>query len=194
MIIDRLDLDRQTPLWFAMQATQRREVRAQELLREDGVESFVPMSSAVEIKGGRKSLVVKPAIANLMFVHASINYMQDVKLRVPFLQFKYTTEGGLYRPMVVPEKQMEDFIKLYDSTPQEELTFLDPSDPALLKGERVKIHSKGSMLDGVEGRLVKIKGRRNRQLSISAGNLITVVAAIDIDLVEVIKEIKQKQK
>ncbi len=187
MIIDRLDIAPDVPVWFAMQATQRREFIAQNRLREDGIDSFIPMRNNVVIKNGRKELGLVPVISNLMFVYASKNYMREVQSKIPFLQFKCRTEGGLYYPIVVPTKEMEDFIKLYQTADREKMLFLDPSDPAITSGQRVRIHSRGDKLDGLEGTLIKVSGKRNRQFSISIGGITALATAVDIDLLEVLE-------
>ncbi len=187
MIIDRLDIDPETPVWFAMQATQRREFTAQQLLKVDNIESFIPMRKSAIIKGGRKQIGLVPVISNLMFVYAPKSYMREIKSKIPYIQFKLRTEGGLYYPITVPQKQMDDFKKVYDATDKEKIMFFSPSDPALKIGKKVRIHKHGGDLDGVEGVLVTVAGKRNRKLSVSIGDLTTIVTDINSDLIEVIE-------
>lgn len=184
MIIDRLDIDPDIPVWFVMQATQRRELGAQVKLREDNIDSFIPMHNILIVKNGQKRLELVPVISNLMFVYASKNYMRDIKSKIPFMQFKHTTEGGLYYPMVVSTKQMADFRKVYEATESDKMKFFSPGDPSIKSGKRVRIHKQGGELDGVEGKLVTVAGRRNRQLSIELGNFTTLVTEINVDLIE----------
>ncbi|MFI3282593.1 MAG: UpxY family transcription antiterminator [Rikenellaceae bacterium] len=186
MIIDRVNTPPNESVWFAMQATHNREQKAQERLQRDGIESFVPMCTKIEGRGRVKKMVAAPAVPNLMFVHAPISYMRDIKSNIPYLQFKYEVEQGSYRPIVVPTKEMEDFMTLYNSSELTQKRYLDPYDPSLSKGERVRLHCGSSAIDGIEGVLVKIKGRRERQLAISVGNFVTLIAAVDIDVVEIV--------
>ncbi len=187
MIIDRLDIDSDTPMWFAMQATRKREFLAQEILKKDDIDSFIPIHSVPVVRNGRKKLERVPVISNLLFVYAPKSYMRDIKSKIPYIQFKYRTEGGVYYPITVPAKQMDDFIKLYNSTDQEKIMFFTPNDPAVSVGKRVRIHKHGGDLDGVEGVLVTITGKRNRKLAISIGALTTIVTDVNSDLIEVIE-------
>ncbi|MFR9592706.1 MAG: UpxY family transcription antiterminator [Rikenellaceae bacterium] len=187
MVVDRLDIDPNTPVWFAMQATRSREFMAQKELKKDNIDSFIPMCNRPVVNNGRKQLELVPVISNLMFVYAPKSYMRDIKSKIPYIQFKHRTEGGLYYPIVVPTKQMCDFIKVYDATDQEKLLFYSPNDPALKAGKKVRIHKQGGSLDGVEGVLVTVVGKRKRQLSLSIGDLTTLVTDINSDLIEIIE-------
>ncbi len=185
-MINRLKLDPNLPVWFAMRATRKREIKTQEYLKEEGVDSFIPMRMETTVVRGKKQRLLKPVISNMIFVFDTPKHIVEVRERVPFLQFQTKVEQKLSYPITIPTKDMVDFIKLYQTTAIEDLTYLDPSDPKLKLGKRVKIHSHGAPLDGVEGRLVKIEGRRNRQFTISVGELIVVAAAVDIDIIEVL--------
>lgn len=186
MVVDRLQLDPNECVWFAMRATCKREKKAQDFLVKEGVKSFIPMCKRVVVKGGRKQHLLTPAASNLIFVYTSPLIIKEIKLRIPYLQYQYEIKEKLSYPIIVPTEQMENFIKLYEAIDIEELTFLDPNNPNLKEGKKVRIHSNGGVLDGVEGKLVKIEGKRNRQLSVSIDGFVVVITAINIDLIELI--------
>ncbi len=187
MVIDRLDIDPDTPVWFAMQATRKREFAAQDKLREDNIDSFIPMRYAMVVKDRRKQIDLVPVIANLMFIYAPKSYMREIKSKIPYIQFKHRTEGGLYYPITVPTKQMSDFIKVYEATDRDKMMFYSPNDPALKIGKKVRIHKYNGELDTVEGELVTVAGKRKRQLSLTIGDMTTLVTDINSDLIEIIE-------
>lgn len=186
MVVDRLQLDSNAQVWFAMRATCKREKKAQELLAKDGIKSFIPMCKKLMVKAGRKQYILTPAANNLIFVYVAPSIMKDIKLTIPYLQYQYEMREKQFYPIIVPTKQMEDFIKLYETIEIDKLTFLDPNNPNLKEGKKVRIHSNGGVLDGIEGKLVKIEGKRNKQLTVSIDGFIVVATAINIDLVEVL--------
>ncbi|MFI3240305.1 MAG: UpxY family transcription antiterminator [Bacteroidales bacterium] len=186
MVVDRLQLDPNVSVWFAMRATCKREKKAQDFLKKEGIKSFIPMCKKVLVKGGRKQYILTPAASNLIFVYISPLTIKNIKQRIPYLQYQYEIKEKLSFPIIVPTEQMENFIKLYETVDIEELTFLDPNNPNLKEGKRVRIHSNGGVLDGIEGKLVKIEGKRNRQLSVSIDGFVVVATAINIDLVEIL--------
>lgn len=187
MVIDRLDIDSNIPVWFAMQATRRREFVAQDKLKEDNIDSFIPMQYAMVVKNGRKQIDLVPVIANLLFVYASKSYMRDIKSKIPYIQFKHRTEGGLYYPITVPTKQMSDFIKVYDATDRDKIMFYTPNDPALKIGKKVRVHKYKGELDTVEGELVTVSGKRKRRISLTIGGITTLVTDLNSDLIEIIE-------
>ncbi len=185
-VVDRLKIGLDTPVWFTMQATYNRELKVKKYLDDIGVKSFIPMCYRVDEQGRSKRLTLSPAISNLIFIYSSVNTIKQLKLKFPYLQYKLSLQSGQYVPTVVPLKQMLDFLALYESIDLSKISYLNPDDPSLARAKKVKIHCKGGALDGVEGHLVKIEGKRNRQLSISIDQRIIIAAAVDIDLVEII--------
>lgn len=172
--------------WFAMRATFRREITARDLLEEKGISCFVPMHYAVREHRGRKMKVLEPVIHNLIFANAPKSQLQQVKQRIPFLQYMTRHLDGRNVPIVVPPKQMQDFMAVCN-TYSEELIFLKPEELNLKPGTKVRIH--GGPFDGLVGNFVKVVGKRNRRVVISIQNVIAVaVAEVKPDLLEVLDD------
>lgn len=172
--------------WFAMSAPYRRELKAQEYLQAKGIECYVPMINAlVERRNGTKSRKLIPAIHNLIFVHTSKEIIQDVKRGVDYLQYRTTPKNGKNIPIIVPDREMQQFIAITQAT-NEELIYLRPEEVNIEKGTKVRVH--GGVFDGTEGIFVKIKGKRKPQVVLLIQGL-TAVAMADIstDFIEIIK-------
>lgn len=165
----------ESPVWFAMSATFGRALKAKEFLESHSVRCFVPMKYEVFSTGkqGKKRKLV-PAISNLLFVHATRACIQTLKSEVSYLQYLTRSEGKRRVPIVVPERQMEQFITVCDSY-NEKLVYLNPSEINLEKGTPVQIL--GGPFDGVEGIFVKIEGVRNRRVVIQVSGIAAVVIA-----------------
>jgi hypothetical protein len=140
-----------------MRVTYHRELRIKQQLDALGIDSFVPMhyDLADSADGPRKTLV--PAIHNLIFVHASQEVLTRLKMhRKEFDPMRYMTKtcpDGHKELLYVPDRQMEDFIKVA-SVQDGSVIFLDVRDSANM-GRRVRITA--GRFKGVEGVIKRIK-------------------------------------
>ena len=158
-------------IWFAMRATYRREMIAKRALETYGVESFVPMRYELKIEGGRRKRRLVPAIHNLIFVHPEPKQLQAIKTRLSYLQYMIR-KGG--EKILVPDADMRRFMAVTESL-DEELTYYNPEELHLEKGQRVKIH--GGPCDGQEGVLVKLPGFRSRRVVVEIEGVMAVALA-----------------
>ena len=171
--------------WFAMRATYKRELVAQEYLQSKGIEVFVPMKSEIRVVRGIKRKMRVPAINSLIFVHAVKEELQQAKFGVEYLQYVTRKADGKNEPIIVPFAQMEAFMQVVQDDTIEK-TFHSPAEVDLALGTRVKIH--GGAFDGMEGKLVKVKGKRKKQFFIELQDLVAVNTVIEnLDLVEVVE-------
>ena len=138
-----------TPRWFAARAGNCQEIKAKEKLKKFGLEHFVPTAVTLVERRGRKVRVEKSLIGNLVFLRATkeeacalVNY------RGLPLHFIPDRCGG-NSMLEVPERQMEDFRRVFD------YSLAEGSDPTVLfaAGDRVRI-TKGD-LKGVEGQVLE---------------------------------------
>lgn len=185
--------DNDTPVWFAMSATFSRSLKVQEKLERKGVESYVPVRLGI-IKGkdghSRKALI--PVISNLIFVNVSWNSLVQIKKEIPILQMQTFPTQGRNVPIVVPRKQMEDFISVTSHLKENDegkgITYLNPEEINLMEGKRVRII--GGPFNNVEGVLMNTKGRgKRRELIVEIPHIIAARTTIkDYDLIEVVEE------
>ena len=174
-----------TPVWFAMSAPYRRELKAKEFLDRKGVECFVPMKETlVERPGGTKSRRMVPAIHNMIFVHTTKERIKELKQGVNFLQYHTRPVAGRNTPIIVPDRQMQQFIAVTTAA-NKDITYLRPEELDIAKGTKVRVH--GGVFDGTEGYFVKLQGKRSRRVVMLIEG-ITAVALTEIstDFIEVI--------
>lgn len=173
-------------VWFAMSAPYRRELKAKEYLQAKGIECFVPMVNAlVEKRSGAKIRKQVPAIHNLIFVHTSKNVIQEIKRGVDYLQYRTMPREGKNIPIIVPDRQMQQFIAV-TQTSNEELIYMRPEEVNIAKGTRVRVH--GGAFDGTEGVFVKIQGKRKpRVVLLIQGVAAVALAEISTEFIEIIK-------
>lgn len=172
--------------WFAMSATFRRELKARALLDDAGIECFIPMKyMAVTKRNGHRAKELVPAVHNLIFVHARQEEIQEIKKDIPFLQWLTHPSEGRNLPIIVPDRDMEQFIQVTRDS-NEKLVYLRPDEIDLRKGTPIRIL--GGPFNGIEGTFIKIQGHRNRRVVVMLKNIIGVaMAEITPDLIEVLE-------
>lgn len=171
--------------WFAMRATYRRELIARDYLIGRGIEVFVPLKKVVkEIRGIKRKLTV-PAINSLIFVHARKEELQEAKFGVDYLQYLTRKLDGRSIPIIVPDRQMEQFRQVVEDDTIDK-TFYAPEELDLAKGTKVRVH--GGPMDGIEGVLLKVKGKRARQFTMEVEGIVTLSTEVKLyHLVEVVE-------
>lgn len=172
--------------WFVMNA-YKSEYKAEEKLRgEGGLEYFIPKRYVKRKFQGKLRRVLVPVIPNLVFVHARYGEIEEFKLSCPFLRYATRRIDGENKIMKVPDGQMNDFIKVAGSY-AEDLVYYSPDELDLKKGTRVRVH--GGTFDGVEGTLLKVKGKRNKRVVICIKDVTAIsVAEFEPELLEVLGE------
>lgn len=160
------------PVWFAMRATYRRELKVKAQLEEMGMTTFVPMRYSVSGRGRQKKRELVPVIHNLIFVHAVPSLLQRVKESIPYLQYIVDTRSR--QKIVVPDVQMQRFIEIA-GTHDDHLIYLQPEELNLAKGTKVRIT--GGQFEGYEGVFVKVKGARDRRVVVQIQGVIALAMA-----------------
>ncbi len=182
--------DSEPILWFAMRATYHRELKLHNLLREKGVESFVPLeyreesvqpstearSGGRRVKRGGRRLV--PMIANYIFIRTTTRHLQQIKIETPYLRYVVDRER---QKITIPEEQMREFIRV-SSTNDRELIYIQPEQLDIRQGERVRVT--GGLFGGAQGTFVKIEGRRNRRFVVMLEGVMAVAAKVDSSMIE----------
>ena len=163
------------PAWFAMSATFGRELKAKTFLEGKSVKCFVPMKyQMVNDKKQGKIKKLVPAINNLIFVYTTKERIQALKSVAEYLQYLTKPVAGKNIPIVVPEDQMQQFIKVCN-THDDRLVYLAPNEINLEKGTPVKIV--GSAFDGVVGTFVKVDKSRKKRVVVMIQGLTAVMIA-----------------
>lgn len=166
--------------WFVMRVTYSRELKAQMFLKEAGVECFVPMICDRGEDGKRYI----PAIHNLVFVHTSRGFMDGYKRKMEeVIPLRYMMDRSTRMPMVVHDKEMEDFIRV-TADMDKGVLYLDNPSVVAEKGTPVEIVS--GPFKGVQGMLLRI--RRDRKVVLQLAGVVAVaVEGIPIEWCKVIE-------
>lgn len=174
--------------WYVLRAIFRKEEAVRDQLRRKGFRCYVPMCYRVDSLNGHKVRHLVPAIHELVFVHATYEAISDFKLRSKDTIYWLTrpVQGKTHREkIIVSDRDMDNFIRITEQT-ERSVTYFRPDEISLAKGDCIRIH--GGAFDGVEGVLMKVKGKREKQLVVSIPDLAVAAVSVKPDVVEVITQ------
>ena len=143
------DADKQ---WFVARVKHCQELAVRNMLLKLDIATFLPMRTVVRELRTRRLRVEVPAIRNLIFVHAS-KERACVAANDYGVPLWYIRDFETRSMLVVPDKQMEDFMFVMDLNPDGVCFDIEP----LTVGRKVKV-IKGE-LSGVEGEVATESNR-----------------------------------
>lgn len=138
--------------WFAARTRANQELSLRDSLKKRDVTHYLPTHIVIRRVKDRVKRVEVPIVNNLIFVRATkqqaFALVKDHALKLHYIRDSET--GSL---LVVPDKQMEDFMFVMDLSP----TAVRCCESACAPGDKVRI-IKGQ-LSGVEGEMVRVEGK-----------------------------------
>ena len=151
--IKRYMVDNKKINWYVAHTRVNQELWIKKKLDELGIENFLPQEEQVrETPLGRKLIRVL-LIHGLIFIHTdkvtSFSLINECSLNIVYLK---DIEG--HCSLIVPDKQMEDFMFLLDFSPDG----IEILNKDLKRGDRVRV-IKGP-LQGLVGELVRLRGHK----------------------------------
>lgn len=175
-------------VWFAIRVTYNRELKVKADLDARGITCFVPMQYRREERNGQMVKRLMPSVHNLIFINITPEEMAEYK-RTTALPIRYIMSRETHKPITVPNREMENFIKVA-GTHDEELIYLNPNPGDFSQGERVRII--GGMFAGAEGVFVRVKG--DRRVVINVPGVVAVATTfVHLSMIEKIYDPQPQQ-
>lgn len=147
------DLMKNPHYYWYVAVTYRKERIIKEELDKMNIKNFVPFRETVVERNGKKIKLSKLVIPGYVFIYSDRQQSIELTQKLNF-SMRYLKDPKTYQPVIVPEKQMQDFIFLL--TFPEEQTELVPCN--FKRGDRVRI-IKGDFA-GIEGELIRMKSHK----------------------------------
>lgn len=136
------------------------------------------------LKRGEKKRLLVPVVHNLIFIHSSRKSIDALKKQFESAApMRYMIDRATNSPIVVPDRQMQDFIAVA-GTMNEQLVYLKDVNAAVCKGDRVRVLE--GVFAGVEGEVLRIKRDRRVVVTIK-GVLAVAMAHIDSSFLQKIE-------
>lgn len=142
--------------WYAAYTNPRSEKQAYRLLREKGIETYLPLVKRLKQWSDRKKKVEEPLIRSYIFVKISEKEYFDVLNTQHIVRF-ITFEG---KAAPIPENQIDTLRKLLSTD-----TEVDVIDTPLEAGDPVVV-AKGPLL-GLTGELLEYKQKKRVLVKLS---------------------------
>lgn len=164
--------------WYVARTRHGAEIGVRNRLSALGVENFVPTRRR---KASRGRTAEEPLLTCLVFLKATRSQALDL-IHFQGVKADYMFDCATHRMMVVPDKQMEDFIQVCSASNEEVLYLSDPS-VKLRNGAKVRVINGPFM--GVEGTVVRIK--KSRRIMVEIPGIIAAASAyVPMDDLEII--------
>ena len=158
--------------WYALRATYSRELKAQTMLAERGVRTFIPMMWRKLTVDGHEEKRLLPAVSGLVFACATRETLDTfIRSFGEARPVNYYWDRTAARPLTVPDKAMEDFISIA-SAMDEDIIYLTEVSDKLREGQTVKV--KDGPFKGVEGKIVRI--RKSRRILVELPGMLAVAS------------------
>ena len=140
--------------WYVGRTRARQEKKIKLRLNDLGVENYIPLRQEVHVyANGRRKKVEVPLLPNLMFIRVGPDSRFALLAQLGGVWMQYVVDRFTGSSMVVPDKQVEDFIRLVESRD----ATLNVEDLHLRKGDRVCV--KDGAFAGLEGECLELRGK-----------------------------------
>ena len=157
-------------MWFAIRVTYGRELKFCQALDEAGFETFVPMKRKKVEKNGKVYYVTVPAVSNLCFVNTEKPRLDEYMARLgESCPAHYIWDKAASKPIVVPDKAMNDFIQI-SRIMSDDVLYLQDVTAKLQAGQKVRVID--GPFKGVEGTVLRVK--RSRRVVVDFPGLLAV--------------------
>ena len=138
--------------WYVAN-TCRQEKKIKQRLDSMGIENFIPFQQIARKIHGVDKLIEVPVIPNLVFIHTTLKTCMSLIQEYAF-DMRYLRDRETGNFLIVPDKQMNDFIFLLDFSKE----MVEVVNENLKKGDKVRV-IKGDFA-GIEGELIRVKGHK----------------------------------
>ena len=172
-------------VWYVLRDLKRHNAKkpGHAYLNENNVEVFYPKRWEYAMVKGKRKRIQAPAVAGLLFAHSRKTRLSELLRMMPTLQFIYM-RGGYLKLMTVRDAEMNNFIKAVEGA--KEVIYHNADElNSISIGQTVKIA--GGPLDGVEGRIVNVRGSHKKRIVVSIPNFIAAVVEVTSGELNVLK-------
>lgn len=167
--------DGESECWYVSRTRRGQEFVLRERLDKFGIRNFVPVHRIMKVRSGKRFEVTVPLISGMVFLKTTKS-IACALANGHGLPLFYVIDRSTNRMLVVPDKQMDDFIRVVN----------DGSDDVKLedfvpyRGQKVKI-VKGN-LAGVEGEV--LFADNDSYLVVSIESLLSAKVKVPTDCLE----------
>ena len=145
--------------WYVAN-TCRQEKKIKQRLDSMGIENFIPFQQIARKIHGVDKLIEVPVIPNLVFIHTTFKSCMSLIQEYAF-DMRYLRDRETGNFLIVPDKQMNDFMFLLDFS-KEMVEVGNEKISMAQEGDRceIRIGERKGDFAGIEGELIRVKGHK----------------------------------
>jgi transcription antitermination factor NusG len=161
------------PNWYAAYTRSRHEKQVEQLLRRQGLDTYLPLRRAWSRRRDRRATVELPALPGYLFVRCTLYAEVRAQLKKTAGILRLVENAG--RPCIIPEDQIESLRVVLARS------FEAEAHPYFSIGDRVHV-VRGPFV-GARGRLVRVAAGRHKL--VIAVEFVNQAVAVEIDAADV---------
>ncbi|NDW13762.1 UpxY family transcription antiterminator [Bacteroides sp. 214] len=138
--------------WYAARTRANQELAIRERLEEKKIEYYLPTRIVNRKLSDRIKKVEIPVISNIIFIKTSKNHAYEL-INIHGLKISYLQDFAARSILIVPEKQMNDFMRIMKLPPDD----VDQHNENFEPGDKVRVIR--GPLSGIEGEMIRLEGR-----------------------------------
>ena len=168
------------PHWYVAYVRSCCERKAAEVLARMGFEHYLPEQREVHQWSDRKKIVKRLVLPHMIFVRClESRRLEPVRASVYFT--RYMSARGAYNPVIIPDSQMDAFMKMVEGSSRRVDVM---QDVHFVAGDKVRVTS--GPLAGLECTLTDVHG--TRCLAVGIEVLGTAIVELSSDAIEKIPD------
>lgn len=146
---------------------------------------FTPMVQRKVKFFGKESVQWVPYMSDLLFVYENRLVLDSIIETIPTLQYRFTKGNGYNNPLIVRNEDMATFIEAVKCS--ERVEYIKPEEISVqMYGSRIRVI--GGALSGVEGRLLKRRGKRTKSLILELPGVLSALISVEAEYIQLIDE------
>ena len=168
-------------MWYVIGSLNRQnELRIRDTFCSEGYACFVPLRYDVV----RKQRRLVPAIPGMVFLKGELEeLLKIVPHRKERVFLRKSTFSNHEDYLTVSDHDMENFIAVTEKA-GERITYYEPGEIQLRPGDRIRVN--GGLYDGREGVIMRVKGKRKKQLVVSIPGFLVASVEMEPELIELV--------
>ena len=165
--------------WYVMRASYGRELKAMDIIVEDGTYAYVAQRYTITRVHGKTMRQLQPLVPNLIFVYTTADqaesYVKDTP-KLSYLSYYYNHfersehDHTKNTPLTIPENDMMNFI-IATSTRSEHLLVVTADQCRFKGGETVRVTD--GAFAGITGRVARVAGQQRVVIQLTGLGLIS---------------------
>lgn len=169
--------------WYVLGSLKRnQELKIRDELRRDNLECFVPLRYEVKTIKGHRERTMVPALSGLMFIKGTLEDLKEaLKFRKHGLFLRKSTFTNKEEYLTISDHDMQNFIAVTEKA-GEKITYYSPDEIQLRPGDKIRVS--GGLYDGREGIIMRVKGKRKKQLVVSIPGILIASVELEPELVQ----------